>query len=324
MLQYPSRFLAATSVALACTLGASAPAQAEYPDKPVKFVVNFTAGGPLDIMARVLGEKLSAQFKQPFVVENKTGSGGNIGAASVANAAPDGYTLLVGLDSTFTVNPGLYPNLGFKPEQLKPVTLFGSSNMLIAVSPKLQVSTLKDLVAKGRTDPVSFSSAGNGSPGHLSGAMLSQATGLKITHVPYRGNAPAVLALVSGEVQAAALAASGLIQQVQAGTVTALAVTGRARSPLLPNVPTTAELGYADVRQDVIYTVMAPSGTPQAIIDKLEGAITTALVAPDVQERLRTMDISPMNLRGDAATRELSATRDRYLKIIKSSGMSVD
>jgi len=315
----------ALGVAFALSVASgAATAQAAYPDKPVRFVVNFTAGGPLDIMARMMAERLNAIFKQPFVVENKTGSGGNIGAAAVANAAPDGYTVLIGLDSTFTVNPSLYSSLGFGLDQLKPVMRLASSGMLIAAHPSAKADTLKGLVERGHKDPITFSSAGNGSPGHLSLSMLSQATGMKINHIPYRGNAPAVLALVSGEVQAAALATPGLLQHVNAGTLKALAVTGSQRSPLLPSVPTTAELGYPDVKQDVLYLAMVPSQTPDAVVQALRKAIQQVLAQPDVQQRLRAMDFTLETRDGEAAAKELAEVRARYAKIIKSAGMTVD
>ncbi|MDX3905532.1 MAG: tripartite tricarboxylate transporter substrate binding protein [Pigmentiphaga sp.] len=311
-------------LALGLSAAATAPALAAYPDKPVKIVVNFTAGGPLDIMARLIADRLNATFKQPFIVENRTGSGGNIGAAAVANAAPDGYTVLFGLDSTFTVNPSLYSSLGFRLDQLKPVVRLASSGMLIAAHPSAKADTLKGLVDQGLRDAVTFSSAGNGSPGHLSLSMLSQATDMKINHIPYRGNAPAVLALVSGEVQAAALATPGLLQHVNAGTIKALAVTGSQRSPLLPSVPTTAELGYPAVKQDVLYVAMVPSGTPDGIVRTLQSAIGKILAQPDVQQRLRAMDFTLESLDGEAAAKELAAVRERYAKIIKSAGMTVD
>ncbi|VCU69642.1 Tripartite tricarboxylate transporter family receptor [Pigmentiphaga humi] len=315
---------AAGLAAALCLSAGTAAAQNSYPDKPVKIVVNFTAGGPLDIMARMMAERFNAIFKQPFVVENRTGSGGNIGAAAVANAAPDGYTMLFALDSSFTVNPSLYPSMGFAPEQLKPVMRLASSGMLIAAHASAKAGTLKELVEHGRREPVNFSSAGNGSPGHLSLSMLGQATGMKINHIPYRGNAPAVLALVSGEVQAAALATPGLLQHVNAGTLKALAVTGSQRSPLLPAVPTTAELGFPDIRQDVLYLAMVPAQTPDSVVQALRQAMEQVLAQPDVQQRLRAMDFTLESLDGEAAAKELATVRERYAKIIKSAGMKVD
>lgn len=314
----------ALGLALALSAAGAASAQGSYPDKPVRFVVNFSAGGPLDIMARMMAERLHVIFKQPVVVENKSGSGGNIGAAAVANAAPDGYTVLIGLDSIFTVNPAVYSSLGFREDQLKPVMRLASSGMLIAVHPSAKADSLKALVESGLKEPVAFSSAGNGSPGHLSLSMLSQATGMKINHIPYRGNAPAVLALVSGEVQAAALATPGLLPHVNAGTLKALAVTGGQRSPLLPSVPTTAELGYPDVRQDVLYLAMVPSQTPDAVVETLRKGIEQVLAQPEVQKRMRALDFTLGTLDGKAAAREVAAVRDRYAKIIKSTGMKVD
>lgn len=199
-----------TLAALACTalsvLGTTALAQPAYPAKPVTLVTNFPPGGPADILARSVGAVLQETLKQPFVVDNKPGAGGNVGAAAVAKAPADGHTVLFGIDTTFTINPHLYPAMPFKPGDLKPVLIMASSGLLLGVNPATGIKTFGDLLSQGRARNLNFSSAGNGSPGHLAAAMLGNSTPIKTTHIPYRGNTPAVTAVLSGEVDGGILA----------------------------------------------------------------------------------------------------------------------
>ncbi|MBU2409460.1 MAG: tripartite tricarboxylate transporter substrate binding protein [Gammaproteobacteria bacterium] len=308
-------------------LGVGAPlahAQSSYPDKPVKLIVNFPAGGPLDILARALGEQLQKSLKQPFVVENRPGAGGNIGADAVAKAAPDGYTVLMSIDSTFAVNPHLYASMPFAPKDFKPLMIFSSSGLAFGVNPSLGVKTLPDFIARNKKDSLTFSSAGNGSPGHIAAEIYSTESGVKFTHIPYKGNAPAVLALLSGEVQAGILATPGLLPHIQAGKVQALAVTGSQRSPLLPQVPTVGELGLKGLTFDVLYLSMVPAATPQPVVDTLQKALTTAMAQPDIQARLKGLDMVALGETGQTASARLAANSARYEKIVQSTGMKVE
>ncbi|HYC66531.1 MAG TPA: tripartite tricarboxylate transporter substrate binding protein, partial [Reyranellaceae bacterium] len=185
------RFLIAAAAALAATTVPLA-AQEAWPSRAVKFIVNFPPGGPLDVLARAVADVLQRDLKQPFVVENRAGAGGNIGADALAKAAPDGHTVLLGIDSTFTVNPHIYKAMPFKPSDLRPLVVMSSSGLLVGTHPSNGFRNLGDLVAAGKAKGVTFSSAGSGSPGHLAAEMATDATGMKITHVPYKGNAPAV------------------------------------------------------------------------------------------------------------------------------------
>jgi tripartite-type tricarboxylate transporter receptor subunit TctC len=246
---------------------ASAPLAAQtYPNKPIKVISPFPPGGPSDTIARVLSGKINAALGQPLVVEYKAGAAGNIGTDFVAKAPADGYTLLMGIDTPFTVNPTLYPSMPFKPSDLKPVAIIASSSLLFAVHPKLGVNTVAEFLAVAKTREINFSSAGNGSPGHVAAAMLADKTGAKVANIMYKGNTPAVLAIVSGEVEAAIIATPGLLPHVQAGKLKALAVTSTKRSPLAPDVPTTAEAGIGSVEFEVLYLLMAPSATPPEVI----------------------------------------------------------
>ena len=310
--------LAAAAVSL---MAGTAFAQS-WPDKPVKLVVNFPAGGPADVIARSLGDALQTQFKQPFVVENKPGAGGNIGADAVAKAAPDGYTVLVGIDSTFTVNPHIYKGMPFKPADLRPVMVVGSSGMLVSVNPGTGIKSLAELVAAGKGKGVNFSSAGPGSPGHLAAAMAQDATGMKINHIPYKGNAPAVTAILGGEVDGGVLATPGLLPHVKAGKLTGLAVTSRKRSTLAPDIPTVAEGGLPQL--EVLYMVMVPAATPDGIVQTLQRGVAAAMERPDVRARLQNIDLQQESLAGAQAAQRLDALRERYGKVIRATGMKVD
>jgi tripartite-type tricarboxylate transporter receptor subunit TctC len=314
---------------LACALGLSAggvPALAQdaWPSRPVRFIVNFPAGGPLDLLARSLAEALQARFKQPFVVENRAGAGGNIGADAVAKAAPDGHTVLLGIDSTFTVNPHIYRSMAFKPADLRPLVVMSSSGLLVGVNPSNGFRSLADLVAAGKTRGVSFSSAGSGSPGHLAAEMATEATGMKITHVPYKGNAPAVTAILSGEVTGGVLATPGMLPHVKAGKIGALAVTSRKRSPLAPDVPTVEEAGLPQLEQEVLYLVMLPAATPEPIAQVLQKAVVDALAQPGLRARLQSLDMHPEGLQGAEAARRLAQLSERYGKVIRATGMKVE
>lgn len=303
---------------------AAVPAAAAWPSKPVKIVNNFPPGGPSDTIARSIADVLQNQFKQPFVVENKAGASGNIGADAVARAPADGHTLLFGIGSTFTVNPHIYKALPFKPSDLRPLMVMASSGLLVGVHPSTGFRTMQDLVSAGRAKPVTFSSAGSGSPGHLAAEVFTEAAGLKITHVPYKGNTPAVTAVLSGEVNAGVLATPGMLPHVKAGKITALAVTSRKRSSLAPEVPTVAEAGLPQLEQEVFYLAMVPAATPEPVVQAIQKAMADALARADVRTRLEGLDLHYEGLTGAAASKRLADLSDRYGKVIRATGMKVE
>jgi len=307
-------------------LGPSAPAlaQAVFPDKPVKFVTNFPAGGPLDILGRALAVPLQAELKQPFIVDNRPGAGGNIGADLVAKSPADGYTVLLTIDTTFTINPHLYAAMPFNAKDLKPLMVFSSSGLTVGVVPSLPVKTLAEFVARAKKQDTTFASAGNGSPGHIAAEIFANATGARITHVPYKGNAPAVTALLSNEVQAGIVATPGLLPHIQAGKVRPLAVTGLQRSPLLPDVPTVGELELKNLQFEVLYMAMVPAATPEPVVDKLRAALKTALATPDLKARLAGLDMVALGESGKTAVDRLESSKARYGAIVKATGMKVD
>jgi tripartite-type tricarboxylate transporter receptor subunit TctC len=315
-----TRAILATLVLLAA---AGALAQ-EYPSKPVRIIVNFPPGGPSDILARTLGDKMGAALKQPFVVEARGGAGGNIGAEAVARSPADGYTVLFSIDTTFTVNPNLYKSMPFTLTDLKPLMLMASSGLLVGVNPSVGTTSLADFVAKGKRETITFSSGSNGSPGHVAASILQDSAGVKVNHIPYKGNTPAVMAVVTGEVQAGILATTGLLPQVQAGKVKALAVTSRKRSPLMADVPTTAEAGVPTLEFEVMYIAFVPAATPEPVVAILQKAMSDALRAADVQERLTKLDMVIEGETGAAAEARLAKARERYAATIKATGMKID
>jgi tripartite-type tricarboxylate transporter receptor subunit TctC len=318
-------WLAAFTAALGLALSAPAAlAQDAYPTRPVKLVNNFPPGGPSDILTRSVSAVLAETLKQPFVVENKAGAAGNIGADAVAKSPADGYTLLFSIDTPFTVNPHLYASMPFKPGDLKPVVIMASSGMLLGVNPATGIKTFGDLLSQGRSKSLNFSSAGNGSPGHLAAAMLGNSTPIKTTHIPYRGNTPAVTAVLAGEVDGGILATPGMLPHVQVGRITALAVTSPKRSRMAPHLPTVAELGLKSLEQEVLYVVMAPAATPDAVVQLLQRHIVEALKRPAVQERLNNLDLFLEGTTGAAAAKRLADMSTRYGQVVRSTNMKAD
>jgi tripartite-type tricarboxylate transporter receptor subunit TctC len=315
------RLLAAALLAAAL---APVAAQTAWPTKPVRFINNFPPGGPSDLIARSIADVLANQFRQPFIVENKPGASGNIGADAAAKAAADGSTVLFGIDSTFTVNPHIYKGMPFRTTDLRPVLIMASSGLLVGAHPASGFRTLQDLVAAAKAKPVTFSSAGSGSPGHLAAEVMTEATGAKITHVPYKGNTPAVTAVLAGEVTAGVLATPGMLPHVKAGKITPLAVTSRKRSALAPEVPTVAEAGLPQLEQEVLYLAMVPAATPEPVVQAMQKAMADALARPDLRARLEGLDLHYEGLAGAAAGRRLADLSERYGKVIRVTGMKVE
>ena len=307
----------------ACVFSVPAWAQS-YPNKPIKFVTNFPAGGPADFLARSAGEFITTEYKQPVVVENKPGAGGNIGADFVAKSPADGYTVLFGIDTTFTVNPYIYKNMAFKPADLRPIMVMVSSGLLVGAHPGTGIKTLKDMIAQGKGKGLNFSSAGSGSPGHLATEIFMDAAGVKIQHIPYKGNTPAVTAVLAGEVDAGILATPGMLPHVKTGKITALAVTSRQRSRSALEIPTVAEAGLKDLELEVLYVAMVPAATPEPVVQLLQKAFTEALKRPDTQAQLGSMDLFHEGLTGQDAVKRLNDQSQRYGRIVKSTGMKVD
>jgi tripartite-type tricarboxylate transporter receptor subunit TctC len=323
---FTRRTVIAALAAATAAFSAAEPALAQdlFGGKPIRIVVNFAAGGPTDTIARVVADKMAASLKTTVIVDNKPGAGGNIGAAEVAKADPDGRTILAGIDTTLTINPSIYKSMPFAPDALKPLMIMGSSGLLVGVNPSVGVKTAGELVAKAKKDNLTFSSAGNGSPGHFAAEIFGDAAGAKVIHVPYKGNAPAVLAILSGEVQVGILATPGMVPHVKAGKITPVAVTSGKRSLVMPEVPTVAEAGLKDLEFEVLQIAMLPAGTPAPIVEALRKAMADALDQPDVKAKLAQLDLAIEKQSGAAAQERLDAARTRYTRIVKATGMKAE
>jgi tripartite-type tricarboxylate transporter receptor subunit TctC len=316
-----------TLLATACIGPAVGPmARADnYPARSVKVIVPFPAGGPLDVVARVVSDKLSISLKQPFVLENKAGAGGNLGTEVVARAAPDGYTLLMVLSSTLTVSPSLYKKLPFDPENdLRPITLMTSASQMLVVHPSVPVNSLAEFVALAKKEPLQYVHAGVGSGGHLAMEYFRVHAGFETIQIPYRGNALLVTDLVAGQVKAGFVATPGVIQHVREGRLKGLAVSSSTRSQLAPDVPTTAEAGYPGFKIELYFVMLGPAGLPDAIANLLEREVQQALKSPDLREKLRAQDIEAIGTTGAEAKARLKADTELWAGIAKAANMRAD
>ena len=312
-----------------CLLGTAAHAQsnndeAQWPQKAVRLVNPFPPGGASDLLTRMLAENLQRELKQPFVVENKPGAGGNIGSDAVAKAAGDGYSMVLGLDTLVTVNPMIFKSMPFKPADLRPLMVVASQGLLVAVNPKTGIKTLDQFIAKGKQTGLQLSSGGYGNPGHLAAALLTHETGAKVELVPYKGNAPATTAILSGEVDGGIVSATAMLGHVAAGKVVPLAFTTAQRNPLAPSVPTVSELGYKNLEQSIYFVLWAPANMPDPLAQKIEAALTRALQDPKLQERMRVNDLKPEGQTGAAAAQLLQTLAARYQKVIQATGMKME
>ena len=277
----------------ATTLAATGLAQAQtqnWPDKPLRVIVPLPPGGPSDIVLRGAAPKVQLLLGQPLVVDNKPGANGNIGTAEATRASGDGYTWLWTTDTTLTVNPHVYEKMAFKASDLQVVMRASSFSQTLVCHPKTGLKTVGDLVKKAKGTPLTYASGGAGSPGHLSTELFSAAAGIQMTHVPYKGPAPAVQDMLGGQVDCGFLAGPTVLPHVRAGRLLALAVSGAKRSPILPEVPTVAESGYPGFDASFSLVLFAPKTTPAALVQKMHDALSTALKSPELVDKLAQSD----------------------------------
>jgi len=321
----------ATGLSAAVALAPAAAQAAGYPAKPLRFIVPYPPGGPLDTMARLLAEKVRGSLGQPVIVENRAGAGGNIGADLIAKAAPDGYTLGMGAVATHAINPFLFASLPYDPiKDFTPVTLVASvPNVLVmnlAFAEKNGIRTLSDLIQYAKNNPgrLNYGSGGNGSAGHLSGELLKARAGISAEHIPYQGAAPAQLALLSGQSDFMFdnLAASAPL--IKDGKVKALAVTTAQRSSLLPGVPTVQEAGVQGFDLGTWFGVFTTAGVPADVVARLSQAYADALKQPDVRERLLAMGSEAGPMAPQAFADFVRQEKDKYQEIVKLSGASLN
>ncbi len=321
---FTHRFLQFSIAALAIGAAVGAAAQSAWPDKTIRVLLPFPPGGPSDIVMRLAAEKMQVSLKQTIVIDNKPGAGGNLGAAEVARAAPDGYTWLWGTDTLVTVNPSVYKTLNFKVDDLLPVTIGTNFSQTLVCHPQVGVKTVAALVAKAKASPLSYASGGAGVPGHLSMELLQSMAGFTMTHVPYKGPAPATQDVIGGQVACGLLAGPTVLPHVRAGKLVALAVSGSVRSPALPEVPTVAEAGVAGFEANFALVMFAPRGTPEAIVTRFRQAFVDALNAPDVTERLKASDQTVVGSTPAQAAATLAADSQKWGALAKRIKLGLD
>ena len=308
---------------LALSAASSAIAQS-WPQKPIKVIAPYPPGGPSDLVMRTAADKIQAILKQPIVIENQPGAGGNIGAAAVARAAPDGYTWLIATDTLLTVNPHVYKTMPFKLDDLKPVSVLSSFSQTLVCNPTLGVKTLAELIAKSKTTSLSYASGGPGVPGHLSTELLLNMTGMQMVHVPYKGPAPAMQDVLAGQVPCGLLAGPTVLPHVRSGKLTALAVSGQGRSPTLPEVPTIAEAGVKGYEADFSLILLAPKQVPDEVVAKFRQAVVDALRSPEATERLKATDQTVIGSTPEAAAAKIAKDNAKWGVVARKIGLSLD
>src|SRR5262249_9620612 len=294
-----------------------------YPTRYVRVVVQFPPGGAADPVARLLANRLSETWGQQVVVENKGGAGGNIGAAAVAQAAPDGYTLLVGIDASFTINPHIYASLGFDPIDLAPVTRLCTFTNLMVVPNSSPAKSVMDFVnyAKANQGKITFASPGTGTPPHMSGELFKHVTGIEMTHVPYRGGGPALNDLIPGRVDVMFATLPSVLAQAQSGVLRALAVTSGSRSPFAPNIPTVADSGVLDFDVSDGFGLYVPTKTPAEIATKIHNDAVAALGHPAIKQRFEEIAMSVVTSTPAEFAAHIKSQTARWGPIIKAAGI---
>ena len=312
---------------LSCTLGITATAAMAqaYPNKPIKLIVPFAPGGFTDVVARILGQKLSVSLGQPFVIENKAGAGSTIGTDFVAKAAPDGYTLVM-VSTTHVISPAIYPKLPYDPiKSFTPVGKLVDSAYVLLVNPKVPANNVAEFIAlaKASPDKIHYASSGNGSSQHLMGGMFAAMAGVKMKHVPYKGSGGAANDLVAGVVESSFAGVPNAMAQVPAGRLKALAVTTSKRIPQLPDVPTMQEAGVPGYNASVWLGLLAPAGTPKEVVMKLNAEIAKVLSAADTKKELYAAGVEADISSPEALNTLMVQELDRWGKVIKDAGITM-
>ena len=298
-------------------------AQAGYPDKPLRVLVGFVAGGPADVVARVVGDKLIEAWGKPVVIENVTGSGGNMATERVAKSAPDGYALLLGTSGPFVIHPSLYPKLLFDPvKDFAPITQLCFTANVLVVNNDVPAKSVAELVALARAQPgkLTFGSAGVGTTQHLSGELFKTMAGLDIQHVPYRGNAAVMPDLLGGRLTMVFSSPVSALPLAREGKVRALAVTSPTRAPSSPDLPTMVEAGFPGFDATAWFALLAPAGTPEPIIAKLHREAVRILALPDVRKRFDELGMVPMGTSPAQFAAAMAAEAPLWAEVIKASG----
>jgi tripartite-type tricarboxylate transporter receptor subunit TctC len=319
-------FIAA--IVAACALAGTHAAAQEYPAKPIRIFVGFAPGGGTDIMARIVAPRLAERLGQPVIVENRPGAGGNLATDAVVKAAPDGYTLLMGTIASLAINPSLFKNLPFDPvSDLTTISMGVSLANVVVVHPSVPAKTLSELIALAKQQPgkLTYSSSGNGTAGHLSGALFESLAGVDLVHVPYKSGGQAMSDLLGGQVDMSFAAAPGAIAQIKAGKIRALAVTTRERSAFLPDVPTVVEAsGIKGYESSNWYGLVGPARLPKAVVDKLNAAMVETLKETGTREKLAAQGLEATPSSPDEFSVFLRAEIVKWAKVVKDTGSKPD
>ena len=319
--------LAARRLAAVLLVALGTTVHAAFPDKPIRLVIGFPAGGPLDQHARLLSDRLQAVLGQPIVIDYKSGAGGTVAAQDVMKAAPDGYTLMLANTGVMVINPALYSKLAYQTTRdFTPIARTAMQPLALLVNPKLPVNTLKEFTDYARTRPgqVNYGSAGNGGISHLVPEMFKSATGLLMVHIPYRGSAPAFTDLMAGQVQFMAESIPQAAAYHKQGKVRALAVTSRERNPALPDTPTVMESGIKDFEVVGFYGFLAPAGLPREVTAKLSDAFRQVLTSPEIRNRMISQGADPAFLGSEEFGKFLASEMPRWAQAVQKSGAKLD
>lgn len=312
----------------AALAAATAPAGAEgYPTRPVRFVVPFAPGGSTDTLARTIGVKLAGALGQQVVVDNRPGANGDIGMMIVAKAPPDGHTIVLGYIANLAIAPSLYAKMPYDPvKDFAPVTQLASSPNVLVAHPSVPAANLKELIALAKAKPgqINFASAGVGSIGHLTGELLNNLAGVKMVHIPYKGSGQAVTDLLGGNVQLMFSGFSSTLPHIRSGKLRALAVTGAQRSPAAPDVPTIAESGFPGFEATAWYGVLAPAGTPKAVVSRLHDDVVKALRDPDVDKRLAGLGFEIAGTAPEQFAAYIRSEIKKWARAVEASGARPD
>lgn len=323
----PRRRLLAFTAALACSAALPLQAQtAAWPNKPLKLVVGWAAGGATDVLARIVAVKLGDQLGQPVIVDNRAGANSNVAAEIVVRAPADGYTLYMYTSANAT-NASLYSKLGYDPiKDFEPIGMIAKIPNILVVNPKSPIQSVADYVryAKESKDGITFASSGSGSSIHLSGETFKMQSKLNMLHVPYRGSAPAVTDLLGGQVDSMFDNTPSALPHVRAGKLRAIAITSAQRSPLLPDVPTVAESGFPGFEVQAWFALAAPAGTPRPVVEQLNTALNKVLAAPDVRQRLQELAVTPTTSTPDQLRSFAAEEIKRWREVVKASGATAD
>jgi tripartite-type tricarboxylate transporter receptor subunit TctC len=323
----PSRLCNVVFVLCCILCGAGQPALAQhYPSKPIRIIVPYPPGGFNDTLARTLGQRLTESWHQAVIVDNRPGAGSTIGTNLAAKAPADGYTLLI-TSFAFAVNPALYSSLPYDSERdLLPVVLAATTPNLLVVNPQLPVQSIKDLIALAKANPgkLNYASAGNGSSNHLSMELFKMLTGTDMVHVAYKGSAPAVNDLMGGQVNLMFDNAPNVLQQVKAGKLRALAISSKQRSPIVKELPSVAEAGVPGFDVSVWFGVMAPAGTPRAVIHQLNAQINAVLQLPQIRQAFASQGVETAGSTSEQFALFLAAQRTKWSKIVKEAGIKAE